>query len=186
MLNDENGWVDYMLYSTGILFAGSILLIAICGVFKLTIPSNEQILLQSAAIEVVNQIEGVDLKYFPYNHSLKLKPGYNVAISCEYITVSNLNANYARPLMVRVYTKNSFWNNTAEMRSFLKQQFGYSGTEEDRIEASQAVNLSKVFHAIALNASIDIKWQDEVWLEKVFIYFDNGERKGYVFIYKER
>lgn len=190
LLNDENAWVDYMLYSTGILFAGSILLLAICGVFKLTVPSNEQILLQSIASEVVDQIEEVDLKPFPYNHSLKLKPSYSVAISGEYITVSNSNypnANYVRPLMVRVYpAKNFFWNNTTEMRIFLKGKFRHDGNEEDRFEASEAVNLSKVFYAIALNTSININWQDKVWLEKRFIYFDNNERKGYVFIQQER
>lgn len=190
MLNDEKAWVDYMLYSTGILFAGSILLILICGVLKLTIPSNEEILLQSIALDVVHQIEEVDLKPFPFNYSLKLKPSYRVVISYEYLTVTNFNypnASYARILTASVYpAKNSFWNNTAEMRNYLKREFGHTGREEDRIEANEAVNLSRIFYAIALNTSIDIKWQDKVWIEKRFIYFDNDERRGYVFIYQEQ
>ncbi|MEM2924072.1 MAG: hypothetical protein QXJ68_00065 [Methanocellales archaeon] len=185
-MNDEKAWVDYMLYSTGILFAGSILLIAICGVYKLTIPSNEQILLQSIALEVVEQIMEVDLKPFPYNHSLKLKAGYDISISCEYITVSNSNSNYVRPLLIHVYpAKNSFWNNTTEMRSFLKKEFGHSGSEDDKLETGDEVNLSRIFHLISLN-TFDFKWQDKIWLEKSFIYFDNGERKGYVFIQRGR
>lgn len=188
MLKDDRGWIDYVLSSTGILFAGSILLLAICGVFRLTIPSDEQILLQGAAAEIANQIEGVDLKPFPCKQGFGLGEGYDVTISSEYITVSRPGSDkkYIRTLVARVYpARNIFWNNTSEMREYLKKEFGHSGSKEDRLDACNATNLSRVFYAIALNTSLNLGHSKRVLLEKEFIYFEDSERRGYVFIDQE-
>ncbi len=193
MLRDDSAWVDYVISSIGILFAGSILLLAICGVFKLTIPANEQILLQDIASEIACRIEEVDLKQFPYRHSFWLNDGsYRCAISCEYITVSSSNqdASYVRPLHTCVYpASNLFWNNTSDMRLFLKKEFGGEGDREHGLDSANASNLSRLFYSIALNSSlhpVTLNRDRQLLLEKEYIYFDNGKRRGYVFVSQQR
>jgi hypothetical protein len=197
MILDERGFDYGVLTGIGLMIASAVVLLFIFSIFKSTGPADTAIALETAAEEVCGDIGTVASMAIPYKaeHYYGFD-GIDISIGADYVTASNDNDTFARPLISRIvpgaYAENGsmLWNGTAEMREYLNASFNATGTRERPVDNSSSEALRRLMDRASrstLLCPVEVESKRPLLIEKIFIYTINGsttEAEAYVLVYR--
>jgi hypothetical protein len=153
--------------------------------------------LHSIANDFSALIEDVDLWFFEdtteFQFPAETYP-YTIRLSQEYITAAtedfwgrdfHVTERFLRKPWIRSSLEN--WTTGDDLHEYLNATFGHPGVKDDPISLEnftvlrQEQNTSSLFYSVH---PLEILSRDPVILEKVIIFYDNGQKYDFVLVYQ--
>lgn len=199
-LRNDKGVMGLVLSQLALIIAAGILLASICSLVFLN-DWQKTAELKNIASRFTTAVEGADTYFvehtmhffFPIKDYL-----YTISLSTEYVVVEAFGAfgntiSIKERLLVRPWLQynTTSWVGRQGLHDYLVSHFGESGTSADpiSIESSNDVRdylTTAWMENVSLFASTPylIENPSGVFIDKAYIYYENGEKQTFVFVYK--
>jgi hypothetical protein len=194
--DDTRGVLDLSLSTIGLYIATGILF-AIVASFIVSNEWHTYDELHALASSFSNLLLDVDNTFFENTTLLQFPQQnylYRVLLSTEYIRITakggwGNDLAVTRQLVIRPWVRylNQNWTTGADLHEYLNTAYGHHGTQHDSISSR---NLSSLIHEQNMSVSysavhpLEINQNAPVYIEKVTIYYDGGNKHDFVLVYQ--
>lgn len=195
-INNSSGFMGLTLTTLGLLIASGILLLVVCSLV-FSNPWQETEELHAIARGVSTRIQDMDSRFYESTilyQCPRSKYQYTIQVSTEYITVSAKSTwgetfSVKERFVVHPWPRNDTlnWTTGSELHRFLNETYGHWGTPEDPLPF---MNLSELENGreecatlLALHP-LRIRSNTPLYIEKVSIFDDTGEKHDVILLYQ--
>jgi hypothetical protein len=192
---DSRGIVSFTLTQIGLLIAVTILLLAIFTLFS----NNDwqrKAELHNIAASFSTALQTMDTTIFENTTSFQFPEGnYNVYISTQYISITTQgilshDITVRKQFLIKPWPQHneSPWKGKTGLHNHLNHTYGSHGTNDDPVQTKAKTYLANLWintsKSLAANP-LQVQTHRILYIDKVVIYFENGERQSYLFVYQK-
>jgi hypothetical protein len=195
-INNSSGFMGLTLTTLGLFIASGILLLVVCSLV-FSNPWQEIEELHEIARDISTRIQDMDSRFYESTILFQCPPSkfqYAFRVSTEYITViakSTWGDTIAmrERFVVHPWPRNDTfnWTTGADLHRFLNETYGHWGTQEDPLPFMNLSELERdreecatflALHPIGIRSNIPL------YIEKISIFDDTGEKYDFILLYQ--